>query len=54
MENSDPEICANVMICLINVATYALRRQIQQLEKSFIEEGGLRERMTKSRLRNRK
>ena len=53
IENESPEICANVMICLINIATYLLAKQIKSLEKDFLEHGGLRERMTKSRIENR-
>jgi len=36
----DPAISANVIIGLIKVATYLLDRQLRQLEKAFIEEGG--------------
>ena len=50
IENENPEICANVMICLINITTYLLARQIKSLEKDFLENGGLRERMTKARI----
>ena len=53
IENENPEICANVLICLINIATYLLARQIKSLEKDFLENGGLRERMTKARIENR-
>jgi four helix bundle suffix protein len=55
IENENPEICANSMICLIRIVIYLLARQIQQLEKDFLEHGGLRERMTKARIecRNR-
>jgi four helix bundle suffix protein len=31
-----------------------LDRQIRQLEKAFVEEGGLRERMTRARLESRR
>jgi len=56
IENENPEICANSMICLIKIVTYLLAKQIQHLEKDFLENGGLRERMTKARIesRNRK
>ena len=54
IENENPEICANVMICLINIATYLLAKQLQSLEKDFLENGGLRERMTKARIESRK
>jgi len=53
IENENPEICANVMICLVNIATYLLARQIKSLEKDFLENGGLRERMTKARIESR-
>jgi len=53
IENENPEICANVMICLINIATYLLARQITALEKDFLKNGGLRERMTKARIESR-
>ena len=56
IENQDPEICANTMICLIRITTWLLNQQIKQLEKAFVQEGGLRERMTKARIdyRNKK
>lgn len=53
IENPEPEICANSMICLIKVVTYLLNQQLKTLEKAFISEGGLRERMTKARLNQR-
>jgi len=53
IESSDPAICTNVIIGLIKVTSYLLHRQIQQLERAFVEEGGLRERMTHARLAHR-
>ena len=53
IENENPEICANVMICLVNITTYLLAKQLQSLEKDFLEHGGLRERMTKARIESR-
>ena len=53
IENEKPEICANSMVCLIKIATYLLAKQIQFLEKDFLEHGGLRERMTKARIERR-
>lgn len=50
IENENPEICANAMIGLIKVVTYLLNQQIKSLEKTFLQEGGLRERMAKARL----
>ena len=55
IEHPDPAIAANVMIGLIKLANYLLDQQLRRLEQDFLKEGGLRERMTRSRLaaRNR-
>ena len=53
IEHPNPQIAANVMIGLIKVTTYLLRRQIRRLEADFLREGGLRERMTRARLNAR-
>jgi four helix bundle suffix protein len=53
IEHPDPAISANVIIGLIHITNYLLDRQIRGLEKAFAEEGGLRERMTRARLRTR-
>ena len=53
IESADPAISANVMIGLIKLTNYLLDRQIRQLESAFLEEGGLRERMTRARLQER-
>jgi len=50
IENESPEICANVMIGLIAVVSYLLSKQIKALEIAFMNEGGLKEKMTKARL----
>ena len=49
-EHEQPEICANSVICLINIVSYLLDQQIKSQEIAFINEGGLRERMTKARI----
>lgn len=54
IEHESPEICANTMITLIKICTYLLKQQIKQLEIAFVKEGGLRERMTKARIDERK
>jgi four helix bundle suffix protein len=54
VENPDSEISANVIIGLIRVTSYLLNRQLRQLERAFLEEGGLRERMTGARVRARR
>ena len=53
IENKDPEVCANVLIGLIKVTTYLLAKQLESLEKAFLNEGGLRERMTIARIKER-
>ena len=53
IEHSDPEICGNVIIGLVKVTNYLLDRQIRRLENDFLEQGGLRERMTRARLAER-
>jgi four helix bundle suffix protein len=42
-----------VIIGLIKVTTFFLDRQLDHLEKAFVEGGGLSERMTQARLRQR-
>lgn len=54
IESPDPEVSANVPISLINVTSYLLAQQIITLEKEFLEEGGLRERMSQARIEVRK
>lgn len=54
IEHPDPAIAANVIIGLIRVTSFLLDRQIRQLEKAFVEKGGLRERMTRARLESRR
>lgn len=42
-----------VIVGLIRVTSLLLDRQIRHLEKAFVQEGGLRERMTRARLTER-
>jgi four helix bundle suffix protein len=53
IEHSDLAISANVLIGLIKLTNYLLDRQLRQLERTFVEEGGLRERMTRARVTER-
>lgn len=53
VEHSDPAIAANVIIGLIRVASLLLDRQIKKLEQDFLVKGGLRESMTRARLKER-
>ena len=53
VETRPPEVIANIAICLLHQANYLIDQQLKTLEKEFIEQGGLRERMTRVRLENR-
>ncbi len=53
IEHSDPIISANVILGLVRVTCFLLDRQLAGLEKRFLQEGGLRERMTQARLQER-
>ena len=50
LETRPAHVAANILICLVHPANYLLDKQLRQLEQAFLEEGGLRERMTRSRL----
>jgi len=54
VETRPPETIANIVVCLIHQANYLLDQQKRRLEKDFLKEGGLRERMTRARLQARK
>jgi four helix bundle suffix protein len=53
VETRPPEVIANIALCLIHQTNYLIDRQIRRLEKEFVEQGGLRERMTRVRLEQR-
>lgn len=53
IEHEDASICVNVLWCLTNVTIFLLNKQLQSLEKAFIKEGGLRERMFAARVNER-
>lgn len=50
IEHDDPAICANVLAGLTRVTIRLLDGQIDRLERDFVAEGGLRERMTRARM----
>ena len=52
-ETRPAEVIANIALCLIHQTNYLLDQQIRRLEKDFVKEGGLRERMTRVRLQQR-
>ena len=51
---ASPETAANTLICLINQASFLLRRQLQQLGQQFLEEGGFTERLYRERQARRR
>ncbi len=48
------DVCANIMICLINQCNYLLDRQIKRQEEDFTKQGGLREQMYNARMKARR
>jgi four helix bundle suffix protein len=50
IETRPPEVIANILVCLIHQTNYLVDQLIRKLEKAFVEEGGLRERMMRARL----
>ena len=53
IDSRSAEVVANILICLIHQTNYLLDQLLRQLEAAFLKEGGLRERMTRARLRSR-
>lgn len=54
VETRPPGIVANIAICLIHQANYLIDQQLRALEKDFLNQGGLRERMFQARLQHRR
>jgi four helix bundle suffix protein len=53
LEDPDPAVVANALICLIHQANYLLDQQIAALERDFIREGGYSEQLAAARLEER-
>ena len=53
IKNDDPAIAANLLLGLVNVTLFLLKKQIDSLKRAFLKDGGLRERMTRARLQSR-
>lgn len=53
LNNADPKVIANTVLCLIHQANYLLDRQIQALEKQFVTQGGYSEQLATARLKAR-
>jgi four helix bundle suffix protein len=54
IDTRSAEVVANIIICVIHQTNYLLDQQLRVLEKAFLAEGGLRERMTRARLKARR
>lgn len=54
IEHENPEISANVILGLVKVTCYLLKQQIVHLEKDFILNGGIKERMYHARKTERR
>jgi len=54
VESGSAGVVANTAICLIHQANFLIDRQVQRLVREFLENGGLRERMTMARLEARR
>jgi restriction system protein len=50
LENADPAVRANAIICLIHQANFLLDQQIAALERRFVEAGGYSEQLAAARL----
>lgn len=50
IEHDDPAISANVLAGLTRVAIRLLNGQLDRLERDFLKDGGLREKMTRARI----
>lgn len=48
------EVVANIAVCLVHQTNYLLDQQIRHLEKDFLQNGGVRERMSRARRNRRK
>jgi restriction system protein len=53
LENTNPAVVANTLICLINQTNYLLDQQISALERGFVEQGGYSEQLAAARIAER-
>jgi len=54
IEGTPPEVAANALICLIHQANFLLDRQLRQLEKQFLKQGGFTEKLYRTRQKARR
>jgi four helix bundle suffix protein len=45
LESATAEVSANILLCLTHQASYLLMRQMERLERDFVEKGGFTERL---------
>lgn len=53
LDNADPAVRSNALICLIHQANYLLDQQIAALERQFVQDGGYSEQLAAARLAER-
>jgi restriction system protein len=53
LEATTAEVSANILLCLTHQATFLLARQMERLEKDFVEKGGFTERLYSYRKEHR-
>lgn len=53
IRTATPEVAANTLLCLVNQASYLLGRQLDGLDRTFLEEGGFTERLYAARTKSR-
>jgi four helix bundle suffix protein len=53
LEQADPAVVANTLLCLIHQANYLLDQQISGLERDFVQEGGYSEQLAAARMAER-
>ncbi len=53
LKTATAEVSANILLCLTHQATYLLARQMERLEKDFVENGGFTERLYSYRKEHR-
>jgi len=53
VETRPAEVVANIAVCLIHQTNYLLDHQIHRMEADFLQDGGIRERMTRARQQSR-
>jgi four helix bundle suffix protein len=54
LDDANPAVVANALICLIHQTNYLLDQQIRALERDFISEGGYSEQLAAARIAERR